>query len=39
MEPHTAVAYDDGVEFARTTFSVATLGEELCSRGGWRVHY
>ena len=26
---HTAVAYDDGVEFARTTFSVATLGEEF----------
>ena len=28
-EEHTAVAYDDGVEFARTTFSVATLGEEF----------
>ena len=28
-EEHTAVAYDDGVEFSRTTFSVATLGEEF----------
>ena len=26
---HTAVAYDDGVEFSRSTFSVATLGEEF----------
>ena len=26
---HTAVAYDDEVEFARSTFSVATLGEEF----------
>ena len=25
---HTAVAYDNGVEFARSTFSVATAGEE-----------
>ena len=24
---HTAVAYDDGVEFARSTFTVATTGE------------
>ena len=28
-EEHTAVAYDDGVEFARSTFTVATLGEEF----------
>ena len=26
---HTAVAYDDGVEFARSTFEVTTLGEEF----------
>ncbi len=26
---HTAVAYDNGVEFARSTFAVATLGEEF----------
>ena len=26
---HTAVAYDDGVEFARSTFTVTTLGEEF----------
>ena len=25
--PHTAVVYDDGVEFARSTFTVTTLGE------------
>ena len=25
---HTAVAYDNGVEFARSTFTVTTLGEE-----------
>ena len=25
---HTAVAYDDGVEFARSTFTVVTTGEE-----------
>ena len=28
-EEHTAVAYDDGVEFSRSTFTVATLGEEF----------
>ena len=26
---HTAVAYDDGVEFARSTFTVTTTGEEF----------
>ncbi|MCE2486031.1 MAG: hypothetical protein J4F42_11005 [Desulfurellaceae bacterium] len=26
---HTAVAYDNGVEFARSTFTVATFGEEF----------
>ncbi len=26
---HTAVAYDNGVEFARSTFEVGTLGEEF----------
>ena len=26
---HTAVAYDNGVEFARSTFEVGTLGEEV----------
>ena len=26
---HTAVAYDDGVEFARATFTVGTTGEEF----------
>ena len=26
---HTAVAYDDGVEFARSTFTVASTGEEF----------
>ncbi|MCE2485360.1 MAG: Dabb family protein [Desulfurellaceae bacterium] len=26
---HTAVVYDDGVEFARSTFEVATTGEEF----------
>lgn len=26
---HTAVVYDNGVEFARSTFDVATLGEEF----------
>ena len=26
---HTAVAYDGGVEFARSTFSVVTMGEEF----------
>ena len=26
---HTAVAYDNGVEFARSTFEVTTLGEEF----------
>ena len=26
---HTAVAYDDGVEFARSTFTVVTAGEEF----------
>ena len=26
---HTAVAYDNGVEFARSTFAVGTLGEEF----------
>ena len=26
---HTAVAYDNGVEFARSTFEVATTGEEF----------
>ena len=25
--PHTAIVYDNGVEFAQSTFSVATLGE------------
>ena len=27
--PHTAVAYDDGVEFARNTFTIGTTGEEF----------
>ena len=27
--PHTAVAYDNGVEFARSTFTVVTTGEEF----------
>ena len=27
--PHTAVAYDQGVEFARTTFTVGSTGEEF----------
>lgn len=26
---HTVVAYDDGVEFAQATFTVATLGEQF----------
>ena len=29
---HTAVAFDNGVEFARSTFEVATLGEEFVAR-------
>ena len=28
-DQHTAVVYDDGVEFARSTFEVATTGEEF----------
>ena len=35
MGAHTAVVYDDGVEFARSTFSVVNFGQELCGRGGW----
>ena len=27
--PHTAVAYDDGAEFARSTFTIGTTGEEF----------
>ena len=29
---HTAVAYDNGVEFARSTFTVATTGEPYTLR-------
>ena len=32
---HTVIAYDDGVEFDRSTFSVVNFGEELCGRSGW----
>ena len=34
---HTAVAYDNGVEFARSTFEVATLGEEFLTDADVRV--
>ena len=30
---HTIVAYDNGMEFARSTFTVATFGEGVCGRG------
>ena len=32
---HTVVAYDDGVEFARSTFTVGTTGEEFVEEA-WR---
>lgn len=34
---HTAVVYDDGVEFARSTFAVATTGEEFVTGASARV--
>ena len=42
METHTAVAYDNGVEFDRSTFEVGTLGEEFVTGSGvprceWRI--
>ena len=40
---HTAVAYDNGEEFARSTFEVGTLGEEFVRgrkpRCGWRIFH
>ena len=33
---HTAAAYDNGVEFDRSTFEVATLGEEFLEDGNAR---
>ena len=34
---HTAVAYDNGVEFARSTFTVTTTGEEFLAEASARV--
>ena len=34
---HTAVAYDNGVEFARSTFTVTTTGEEFVTGASARV--
>lgn len=34
---HTAVAYDNGVEFARNTFTVATTGEEFLTGASARL--
>ena len=34
---HTAVAYDNGVEFDRSTFEVATLGEEFVKSANARL--
>ena len=36
--PHTAVVYDDGIEFDRSTFDVVTTGEAFLRRRGRAVY-